>query len=115
MAGSSLRSTRRSARNGESAGDNNSTVKSETLSATESVGEISISLSPLDSSTNIGVVESTEDVSSESSGSSSSRKSSTSSSESSSVTSEESLNKTKDELIQTARDLDSQLKDLMKM
>jgi hypothetical protein len=114
MAGSNLRSTRRSARNVESAGDSDSIAKSETLSTAESFGEISIPISPLDSSNNIGATESTEDTTSES-GSSGSRKSSTSSSESSSVTSNESLNKTKEELIQSARDLDSQLKDLMKM
>lgn len=51
---------------------------------------------------------STEEISSNTSESGSSNKSS-------SVTSDESLNKTKDELIKSAHDLDSQLKELIKM
>ncbi len=116
MAGSSSRSTRRSTCNIESPSDNSSLAKSETFPLSDSVAEISIPISPLESATNIGTTESTEDVSSESGSSSTSKsRNGSTSSESSSVTSEESLKKTKDELIQAARDLDSQLKDLMKM
>lgn len=123
MAGSSSRTTRRGGRSIESASDNNSATatvtesKSETtLSIPENVVEIIIPVSPYDSAASVTTGELSEDAKSETVSTASSGKSRNGSTASeSSITSDETLQKSKEELIQDARDLDSQLNDLMKM